>query len=175
GKPKDFVHSKVMAWAAVDRGLRLAEACTRRAPTERWERFRKEIRDAIEADGYDDKRGVFVRAFGSSAMDASLLLIPFVDYCAYEDDRMIRTADAIADELGRGGLLLRFLEDDGVEEPAAFLACSFWLTEVYARQGRKERARAWFDSTVATANDLGLFAEQFDVDSRELRGNFPQG
>jgi GH15 family glucan-1,4-alpha-glucosidase len=175
GEPKHFVHSKVMSWAAVDRGLRLAEACARRAPTERWERARKEIREAIEADGYDDKRGVFVRAFGSDAMDASLLLIPFVDYCAYDDDSMVRTADAIADELGRGGLLLRFVEDDGVEEPAAFLACSFWLAEVYARQGRKERARAWFDGAVATANDLGLFAEQFDVDSRESRGNFPQG
>ena len=175
GEPKHFVHSKVMCWAAVDRGLRLAEACSRRAPTDRWERARKEIRESVEADGYDDKRGVFVRAFGSSDLDASLLLIPLVDFCTYDDDRMIRTADAIAEDLGRGGLVRRYAEDDGVEETSAFLACSFWLAEVYARQGRKELARAWFDNTVATANDLGLFAEQFDVDSSELRGNFPQG
>jgi GH15 family glucan-1,4-alpha-glucosidase len=175
GEPKHFVHSKVMCWAAVDRGLKLADACGRRAPTERWESARKEIRDAVEHDGYDEKRGVFRRAFGSDDLDASLLLIPTVDFCEFDDDRMIHTVDAIADELGTGGLLLRYTAEDGVEEYGGFLACSFWLAEVYARQGRKELARAWFDSTVATANDLGLFAEQFDVHAGELRGNFPQG
>ncbi|TMK83228.1 MAG: glycoside hydrolase family 15 protein [Actinobacteria bacterium] len=175
GEPRHFVHSKVMCWTAVDRALKLAEASARRAPTDRWERMRKEIREAIDGDGYDDKRGVFVREFGSRGLDASLLLIPGVDFCAYDDDRMMRTADAIAEELGVGGLLRRYAEDDGVEEQGAFLPCSFWLAEVYARQGRKEPARAWFDRTVATANDLGLFSEQFDVDARELRGNFPQG
>ena len=175
GEPKHFVHSKVMCWAAIDRGLKLAEAAGRRAPTDRWERTRKEIREAIEHDGYDDKRGVFRRAFGTDALDASLLLIPMVDFCAFDDDRMMRTADAIADELGTGGLLRRYTEEDGVEERPAFLACSFWLAEVYARQDRKEAARAWFDNAVATANDLGLMSEQYDVDSGELRGNFPQG
>jgi GH15 family glucan-1,4-alpha-glucosidase len=175
GDPKHFVHSKVMCWAAIDRGLKLAEACNRRAPIEHWERARKEIRDAVEGDGYDDKRGVFRRAFGSDALDASLLLIPTVDFCRYDDDRMMRTTDAIADELGTGGLLRRYNEEDGVKEGPAFLACSFWLAEVYARQDRRESARAWFDNTVATANDLGLFPEQFDTETRELRGNFPQG
>ena len=175
GEPKHFVHSKVMCWAAIDRGLRLAEDCARRAPTDRWERARKEVREAIEDQGYDQRRGVFVRSFGSPALDAALLLIPMVDFCAYEDDRMIRTADAIADELNVGGLLRRFIEEDGVEEQGAFLACSFWLAECYARQGRVEEARAWFDRTVATGNDLGLFSEQYDTVAGELRGNFPQG
>ncbi|HJT37162.1 MAG TPA: glycoside hydrolase family 15 protein [Actinomycetota bacterium] len=175
GTPKHFVHSKVMCWAAIDRGLKLTEACARRAPTDRWERARKEIREAVEHDGYDSKRGVFRRAFGTDDLDAALLLIPMVDFCAFDDDRMTRTADAIAEELGAGGLLRRYAEEDGVEERPVFLPCSFWLAEVYARQGRRESARAWFDRTVATANDLGLMSEQFDVETAELRGNFPQG
>jgi GH15 family glucan-1,4-alpha-glucosidase len=129
----------------------------------------------VEHDGYDSKRGVFRRAFGTDDLDSSLLLIPMVDFCAFDDDRMIRTADAIAEELGSGGLLRRYAAEDGVEERPAFLACSFWLAEVYARQGRRESARAWFDKTVATANDLGLMSEEFDVETAELRGNFPQG
>jgi GH15 family glucan-1,4-alpha-glucosidase len=175
GEPKHFVHSKVMCWAAIDRGLRLADECARRAPVDRWERARKEVREAIYDQGYDSKRGVFRRSFGSDALDAALLLIPMVEFCAYDDEKMIRTADAIADELSVGGLLRRYVDDDGTEEHGAFLACSFWLAECYARQGRVEEARALFDRTVGTANDLGLFSEQYDTEAGELRGNFPQG
>jgi GH15 family glucan-1,4-alpha-glucosidase len=179
GEPRHFVHSKVMCWAALDRGLRLAEACLRRAPVRRWTRARDELRAAIERDGYDRERGVFVQAFGSRALDAALLLLPSVDFVAYDDERMVRTVDAIREELERDGLLLRYRVEetrDGLAgEEGTFLACTFWLAECLARQGRFEEARRVFDRAASTGNDLGLFAEEYDPRTGELLGNFPQG
>jgi GH15 family glucan-1,4-alpha-glucosidase len=175
GKPQHFVHSKVMCWVAVDRGLLLAEHCMRKAPERRWKRARDEIREAIEKRGYDEDRGVFVRTFGESAMDAALLRLPTVDFVAYDDERMVRTADAISDQLEFAGLLRRYTGDDSLEgEEGAFVACSFWLVECLARQGRVEEARAVFDRAMATANGLGLFAEEYDPEKQEMLGNFPQ-
>jgi GH15 family glucan-1,4-alpha-glucosidase len=179
GEPQHFVHSKVFCWAALDRGIRLAEACLRQAPLAEWKATRDEIRAAVEREGYDHERGIFVQAFGGKALDAALLLLPSVDFVAYDDERMIRTTDAIRAELERDGLLLRYRvdeTDDGLEgEEGAFLACTFWLAECLARQGRLEGARAVFDHVTATGNDLGLFAEEWDPHAGEMLGNFPQG
>jgi GH15 family glucan-1,4-alpha-glucosidase len=173
GEPQHLVHSKVMCWGAIDRGIKLSAECARAAPVDRWEAARKEIKDAVESEGYDRKRGIFVRAFGKSDVDAALLLIPVVEFCAYEDERMVRTADVIAEELEESGLIHRNTSDG--PDLNAFLPCTFWLAECYARQGRSEDARAWFDRAAATANDLGLFSEQYDPREKEMRGNFPQG
>ena len=180
GEPRHFVHSKVMCWAALDRGIRLAEECLRKAPVKRWEKTRDEIRRTVESEGYDEERGVFVQAFGKKALDAALLLIPSVEFVSYDDERMVRTTDAIREELEVDGLLLRYRPDeemrDGLEgEEGVFLACSFWLAECYARQGRLEEARAVFDRTVSTGNELGLFSEEYDPKAGEMLGNFPQG
>jgi GH15 family glucan-1,4-alpha-glucosidase len=175
GDPRHFVHSKALCWAAVDRGLRLAEQCMRKAPEARWREARREIRATIEEQGYDAERGVFVQAFGSGELDAALLRLPTVGFLDYRDERMVRTADAIREELSVDGLLRRYSSDDGLEgEEGAFLACSFWLAEVLARQGRPEEARLAFDRTIATANGLGLFAEQLDSERGEMLGNLPQ-
>jgi GH15 family glucan-1,4-alpha-glucosidase len=175
GEPRHFVHSKACCWAAVDRGLRLAEECVRRAPTRRWEKARSEIREAIETRGYDSERGVFVRCFDEPALDAALLLLPVVGFVEFDDERMIRTTDAIAGELDARGFLYRYCEDDGLEgREGAFLACSFWLAECYARQGRLTLARETFERTMGVASPLGLFSEQVDPNSGELLGNFPQ-
>jgi GH15 family glucan-1,4-alpha-glucosidase len=173
--PRHFVHSKVLCWAAVDRGLKLAEHCMRKAPERRWERVRDEIREAVETRGYDDDRGVFVQAFDSKDLDAAVLRIPMIDFIPFEDERMVRTVDAIQKELDFGGLLRRYAVNDGNEgEEGAFLACTFWLVECLARQGRAEEARAAYDRGIATANDLGLMAEEYDPESHEMLGNFPQ-
>jgi GH15 family glucan-1,4-alpha-glucosidase len=169
--PQHFVHSKVMSWAAVDRGLALAEETGRAAPIERWKRVREEIRKAVESDGYDPDRGVFVRAFGSSEMDGALLLVPGVRFVEWDDPRMVRTADAIREELDADGLLYRYTSD---EDEGAFLPCSFWLAECLARQGRTDAAREVFDRAREAANDVGLFSEEFDPRSGEMLGNFPQ-
>jgi GH15 family glucan-1,4-alpha-glucosidase len=177
GDPRHFVHSKVLCWSALDRGIRLADECMRRAPVRRWKQARDEVREAIERDGYDAERGVYVQAFGGPEMDAALLLLPTVEYVAWDDERMTRTVAAVRDELDAGGgLLYRYRCEDGLDgEEGAFLPCSFWLAECLARGGDLGQARSVFDQAVARANDLGLFPEEVDPRSGELLGNFPQG
>jgi Glycosyl hydrolases family 15 len=142
----------------------------------RWRRVRDQVRTAVQQHGYDRRRGIFTQAFGTSELDAALLQLPalgFVDWC---DPRMLRTTDAVAATLGRDGLVRRYLADDGLAGgEGAFLACTFWLAECLARQGRLQQARTWFARAAATANDLGLLAEQVDPHNGELLGNFPQG
>ncbi|MGH2880797.1 MAG: glycoside hydrolase family 15 protein [Solirubrobacteraceae bacterium] len=175
GEPRHFVHSKACCWAAVDRGLRLAEECARKAPTRRWQTARSEIREAVETRGYDGARGVFCQCFEEPALDAALLLLPVVGFVDFDDERMVRTADAIADDLDAQGLLYRYREDDGLPgQEGAFLACSFWLAECYARQGRLPLAREVFDRVMALASPLGLFSEQADPQTGEMLGNYPQ-
>jgi GH15 family glucan-1,4-alpha-glucosidase len=175
GEPRHFVHSKACCWAAVDRGLRLAQECSRTAPTRRWERARDEIRAAIESHGYDKERGVFLQCFDEPALDSALLLLPVVEFVAFDDERMLRTTDAVREQLDANGFLYRYREDDELAgKEGAFLACSFWLAECYARQGRLPQAREVFDRTMGAASPLGLFSEQVDPDSGELLGNYPQ-
>ena len=175
-EPKHFVHSKVLCWAALDRGLRLAEECMRKAPERRWRKARDEIREAVESEGYDSERGIFVQAFGEPQLDAALLLLPTVEFVDYDDERMVRTADAIREELDDDGLIRRYDVKDGLPgREGAFIACSFWLVECYAHQHRLDEAREVFDRAVACANELGLFSEQWDTRRGEMTGNFPQG
>jgi GH15 family glucan-1,4-alpha-glucosidase len=177
GPPRHFVHSKALCWVALDRGLKLAEECLRKAPSRRWHKAREEIRTAVESDGYDPDRGVFVQAFGSKALDAALLLLPSVDFVTYDDPRMLRTADAIRTELDDGhGLIRRYRNDDHLAgEEGAFVTCSFWLAECLAHQGRMQEARELFDRVASCGSDLGLFPEEYSSDRRELLGNYPQG
>jgi GH15 family glucan-1,4-alpha-glucosidase len=177
GEPEHFVHSKVLCWSALDRGIRLADECMRRAPTRRWKRARDEVREAVESRGYDRKRGVYVQSFGRTEMDAALLLLPTVEYVAWDDERMVRTVAAVREELDAGdGLIYRYRRDDGLEgDEGAFLCCSFWLAECLAQAGDLGEARMIFDKAVARSNDLGLFSEEVHPETGELLGNFPQG
>lgn len=176
GEPRHFVHSKVMCWSALDRGIRLADECLRQAPTRRWKKTREEIRASVEAEGFDAARATFVQSYGSNDLDAALLLLPTVEFLAWDDPRMIATTDAIAQVLDDGtGLIYRydtFDELDGRE--GVFVACTFWLAECLARQGRLELARAAFDRATSTSNDLGLYSEEFDSKGSQMLGNFPQ-
>jgi GH15 family glucan-1,4-alpha-glucosidase len=177
GEPRHFVHSKVLCWSTLDRGIRLADECMRRAPVRRWKAARDELRETIERRGYDRKRGIYVQAFGGKDLDASLLLLPTVEYVAWDDERMLRTIAAVREELGAGdGLLYRYRCDDGLDgDEGAFLCCSFWLAECLARVGDVGEARVIFDRAVARGNDVGLFSEEIDPPTGELLGNFPQG
>jgi len=177
GDSDHFVHSKVLCWSALDRGIRLADECMRRAPTRRWKRARDELAEAIDRHGYDRKRGVYVQAFDRSELDAALLLLPTAEFIAWDDERMVRTVAAVQEELDAGdGLLYRYRRDDGLgPREGAFLCCSFWLVECLARGGDVRQAREVFDKALANSNDLGLFSEEIDPESGELLGNFPQG
>jgi len=175
-KPRHFVHSKVMCWAAVDGGIALAEKYNLAAPLERWRTERDELRLNIETHGVDRKRDIFVESYGGNELDAALLLLPGVDFVAFDDPRMVRTTDAILQELTVDGLTLRYKTEDGLEgREGVFLACTFWLVECLARQGRRREALRAFKQATRAANDLGLFAEQYSPTGKEMLGNFPQG
>jgi GH15 family glucan-1,4-alpha-glucosidase len=173
--PRHFTHSKVLCWVALDRALRLAKECMRKAPERRWRSARDEIRAAIERRGYEKRRGVFVQIFDESKLDAALLRLPMVGFIDYQDERMVRTADAIREELDADGLLYRHRTKDGLKgDEGAFLPASFWLAEVLAKQTRLDDAQEVFDRAVATGNGLGLFSEEYDPGKQRMLGNFPQ-
>jgi GH15 family glucan-1,4-alpha-glucosidase len=175
-RPLHFVHSKVMCWAAANAGVSLAERYGFEAPLERWRVARDRMRAAIEKRGMDHERGIFVRSFGAKDVDAALLLLPVVGFVAYDDDRMIRTTKIICEGLMQDGLLLRYRSADGLAgSEGMFLACTFWLVACLARQGKKTQAQRIFKRACASANDLGLFAEEYSRQGREMLGNFPQG
>jgi GH15 family glucan-1,4-alpha-glucosidase len=171
------VLSKAACWAAVDLGVRLSKQLSRSAPVEQWEETRQEIRRTVEGKGYDKERGVFIQAFDRPVMDASLLLLPAFGFVDYVDKRMIRTTDAVWDDLAKDGYVRRYAAGndslDGAE--GAFLACSFWMVECLARQGRFQRAKELFERTLTAGNDLYLFSEEYDPKTKEMLGNFPQG
>ncbi|MGH7778020.1 MAG: glycoside hydrolase family 15 protein [Candidatus Dormibacterales bacterium] len=179
GEPQHFVHSKASCWVAVDRGVKLAQECLRKAPLARWRKARKELKEAIDENGYDSHQGAFTQAFGSPVLDSAVLLLPSFELVGYQDERMRSTAAVIMRELTRDGLVRRYdtaRAKDGVGgEEGAFLACTFWLVEVLARQGELEVAREYYDRAVATGNALGLFAEEYDAAAGRMLGNYPQG
>jgi GH15 family glucan-1,4-alpha-glucosidase len=177
GMPRHFVHSKAMCWAALQRGLELAQRHGLPAPRERWQSVRDAIRAAIDKHGIDPRHGHFVAAFGTTDLDAATLLLPDFGFVAADDPRMLRTADAVQRQLGDStGLIRRYLVDDGLPGPeGAFLPCTFWLAELRAHQGQRERARALFERASACANELGLFPEEYDGRAGQMLGNFPQG
>jgi GH15 family glucan-1,4-alpha-glucosidase len=176
GEPQHFVHSKVMCWVAIDRGLKLADALGLDAPRSEWTAACDAIRGAVEARGYDEGRGIFLRAFDGDEVDAALLLVPAVGFVEYTDERMVRTVAAIREELQEGGLIARYRTEDGLSgKEGVFLPCTFWLAECLAYQGQRAEALEVFERAAATANDLGLFAEEYLIDEKEMAGNYPQG
>jgi GH15 family glucan-1,4-alpha-glucosidase len=164
-----------MCWVALDRGIRLAEDVGRDAPLARWRVVRDELRAEIEARGYDPRQGVFTQSFDDPALDAALLRLSAVGFLEPGDERMVRTADAIAAELDEAGLVRRHDSDDGQPgREGSFLPCAFWLVECLAEQGRVDEARERFARALQTRNDLGLFSEAYDVEAGEPLGNVPQ-
>lgn len=178
GPAEHYVHSKVMCWAAVHFGIRLAEDCLRQAHLAKWREAREAIRASIFENGIDHERKCFVQAYGCNQVDAALLLIPNTCFVDWKDELMIGTANAIIEDLDYKGFIRRYdtrETEDGVGGgEGIFVACTFWMVECLAMQGRIAEACQYYDRAVSTRNDLGLFAEQFDPTKRELLGNFPQ-
>jgi GH15 family glucan-1,4-alpha-glucosidase len=177
GEPRHFTHSKLMAWAGLDRLIQMAGAHqVRDRRLARWRKARTELRDVILEQGYDDRRRSFVQALGESAVDASLLLVPVMGLESGESPRVHGTIDAIIDELGGGGPFLhRYAPgSDGLDgEEGAFFPCSFWLVQALAAAHRVDEAAEVFDVLCGASNDLGLYPEELDRSSQEFLGNFP--
>ena len=166
---RQYVSSKVMCWVALDRAVDLADRLGAAADPSRWALAREEIRAAVLEQAWSSRAGAYTGAFASDHLDASVLLLPLVGFLPAGDERMSATIDAIERDLGTGGLVRRWPEDD-----SGFLICTFWLVECLAMAGQIERARAWFASALSYANDLGLLSEEAVPDGGPLLGNFPQ-
>ena len=178
GARRHFVHSKVMAWVALDRAVRGIEEFGLDGPLDRWRALRARIHEEVCVKGFDPGLGSFVQSYGATQLDASLLLIPLVGFLPPEDPRVRGTLAAIERCLVGDGLVLRYDSEaaaDGLPPgESAFLACSFWLADNLVLQGRRGEARALFERLLALRNDVGLLAEEYDPRARRQLGNFPQ-
>jgi GH15 family glucan-1,4-alpha-glucosidase len=178
GQPQQFTYSKMMAWVAFDRAVLLAEEQNYKAPTERWKTIRDAIHEEICIKAYNKRKKCFVQSYGSNQLDAALLLMPLVGFLPGTDPRVKATVRAIERELMPDGLVLRYNTakvNDGLPPgEGVFLACSFWMVSSLNAVGRKRDARRLFERLLKLRNDLGLLAEEYDIERKRQVGNYPQ-
>jgi GH15 family glucan-1,4-alpha-glucosidase len=177
-RPEQFTHSRALVWVAFDRVLKSADRFGFKGPVETWKSLRDEVHDEVCKKGFSVRLNAFTRSYGSETFDASTLLIPIVGFLPSDDPRVKGTLDGIGRNLMRNGFVYRYdntQEDDGIgEDEGAFLPCCFWYADCLILQDRGEEAGSLFEQYLGAGNDLGLFAEEFDVSSRTMLGNFPQ-
>ncbi len=181
GPRRHFTHSKVMAWLAFDRGVRMVEEFGFSADghLDRWKLTREQIHREVCERGYNAKKKAFTQYYGSDAMDASVLLAPLTGFLPPGDERMRSTVEAVERDLLENGFILRYRpEEENVDglpgRDGAFLPCSFWFAACLHWIGEKEKARSFFERLLALRNDLGLLAEEYDPVAKRQLGNFPQ-
>jgi GH15 family glucan-1,4-alpha-glucosidase len=182
GNPRPLVHSKVMCWVAIDRGLRLARRRSLPANEEKWLQNRNQIYEEVVNKGWNPQRKCFVQSYGGDALDASVLMMPLVFFMTPDDPMMISTVEAISRPVSEGGLyfdgmVYRYAQstDDGLQSPeGTFNVCTLWLIEALARMGRVRQAHWLFEKMLLRANHLGLYSEEMGLTGEHL-GNFPQG
>jgi GH15 family glucan-1,4-alpha-glucosidase len=178
GPRRHFTHSKIMAWVAFDRAIKDAERDGLKGPIATWRKVRTAIHAEVCSKGFNARKNSFVQYFGSSHLDASLLLIPQVGFLTADDPRVVGTIAAIERSLLVNGLVARYstaTRVDGLPRgEGAFLPCSFWLADSYALTGRRRDAETLFKRLLSLSNDVGLYAEEYDTRTRRMCGNFPQ-
>jgi GH15 family glucan-1,4-alpha-glucosidase len=184
GGRRHFTHSKVMAWVAVDRMVKIIEEFgdggdEGAAMLPRMRTLRERIHEEVIERGFNPRLNAFTQSYGADALDASVLLIPTVGFLPASDSRVAGTVRAIEQSLLRDGFVLRYSTDTGADglpgTEGAFLACSFWLADNYAFAGRIAEAEALFDRLLGLRNHLGLLSEEYDPTLKRQIGNFPQG
>ena len=179
GPARHFVHSKVLAWVALDRAISTIEKFGMEGPIDRWRALRAQIHAEVTTSGYDPKRETFTQSYGSQELDAATLLIPLVGFLPPDDPRVKGTVRAVERELLVDGFVKRYtqptLDTDGLPPgEGAFYACGFWLADNYVLQKRRKDAAKLFERLIGTANDVGLLSEEYDLEAKRLVGNFPQ-
>ena len=179
GQPQHFVYSKLMCWVALDRAIALAGVLQAEDRVPGWAAARAEVRERILREGWSEQAGAYTQFFGSTALDASCLMMAIVGFLPADEPRMLATIEAIADRLtDERGLVYRYRTESGVDGldggEGTFLLCTFWLAEALALAGRVNRAAEVFERAAAYANDIGLLSEEIDPVTGEMLGNFPQ-
>jgi len=181
GGRKHFTYSKMMAWLAFDRAIRLVEECGCAADEhcERWKNVRDQVHAEVCERGYNIDKKAFTQFYGSDALDASLLLMPVAGFLPATDERVRNTIEAIERELMQDGFVLRYRpQEENVDglpgREGAFLPCSFWMADCLHLIGRKKEARELFERLLNLRNDLGLLSEEYDPREKRQLGNFPQ-
>ncbi|MDP9101371.1 MAG: glycoside hydrolase family 15 protein [Actinomycetota bacterium] len=178
GPRRHFTHSRVMVWVAFDRAVRSAEEFGLDGPVERWRELRDQVHAQVCDLGWNESVGAFTQSFGSTDLDAAVLIMPIVGFLPGDDPRVVATVDAISRTLRHGALVDRYQTHPDVDGlPAgegSFLACSFWLVSSLALAGRTKEATELFDELLALRNDVGLLAEEYDGPQHRMTGNFPQ-
>jgi GH15 family glucan-1,4-alpha-glucosidase len=180
GERRHFVHSKVLAWAGVDRAVQAVEKHGLEGPVDTWKALRERIHADVCENGYDADRGTFTQFYGSRGLDAALLLIPQVGFLPWNDPRVVGTVDEVQRDLYRDGFMLRYDtgSDGGVDglpgDEGSFLACTFWLADALHGIGRTKQATDVFERLLGLRNDLGLLSEEYDTTARRQIGNTPQ-
>lgn len=174
-----FTHSRVMMWAAFDRGVRAVREHGLSGPADRWQQLADQLRDEIMEHGFNKELNSFTQTYAKPQTDASLLQIPQVGFLPYDDPHILGTVEYIEEQLrDEAGLLARYRTDNsgdglqGGEHP--FMACSFWLVEQYARSGRGEEARQLMDQLIGYSNEAGLLSEEYATSKSRMAGNYPQ-
>jgi GH15 family glucan-1,4-alpha-glucosidase len=171
-----YTQSKALCWVALDRACALADEGMIPDRNKRWRTEADELQRFVDTEGWDEERRSYVRAPDLRELDASLLTLALLGYHEPRGQRIQSTIAAIERELREGPYVYRYRGEDGLAgEEGAFLTCSFWLVDAYARSGRLDDANALMDELVGLANDVGLYSEEIDPRTGEFLGNFPQG
>lgn len=170
---RHFTESKVAAWVAFDRAIKLSEGHNFEGPVASWRALRETIHADVCAHGFDARRNTFVQYYGANELDAALLRLPLVGFLPATDPRMVGTVEAIQHDLTEDGLVKRDRKAmEGSE--GAFLPCTFWLVDCMVAMGRVDEARKIYERALQLGNDVGLFSEEYDSSNRRMLGNFPQ-
>ncbi len=178
GPPRQFTHSKVMAWVAFDRAVRGVQVHGLEGPADTWTAIRDEIHAEVCEKGWNADVGAFTQYYGAAELDASLLMMPLVGFLPANDERVVGTVEAIQRDLTEDGFVLRYENRSGVDGlpggEGMFLPCTLWMIGCLRRMGRVEEATAIFRRVTGVVNDVGLISEEYDPRHRCLLGNFPQ-
>jgi len=172
---RHFTFSKVLCWVAIDRAIKVAELFSKDYKASKWRKIEQEIKNDIHKNAWNEKVQAFTQSYGSSEMDASVLLMESYGFIEAKDPKFISTVEAIGKELNNDGLLYRYKNKDDFGLPSSsFTICTFWYINSLSKIGKKEEATAQFEQLLSYSNHLGLFSEDIDFETKRLLGNFPQ-
>ncbi|HJT33004.1 MAG TPA: glycoside hydrolase family 15 protein [Pirellulales bacterium] len=178
GGRRHFTHSRIMAWVAVDRAIKSSEQFHLEGDLDHWRQLRQQIHDEVCTRGFDPRQNSFVQHYDTTALDASLLMMPLVGFLPADDPRVLGTIEAIERGLTADGFVLRYRTEETADglpgDEGVFLPCSFWLADCLALIGRRQEAEELYERLLALRNDVGLISEEYDVRGKRLVGNFPQ-